>query len=166
MCHTHTHHTGILEYPSSFSNQTHSIIYKTSLAIPVFTSASFVPRRQFSPPQINRLINVRYLIYTCTTAHKCFVQPSIFSFSPLSFSMLNLQMPYETEVLESTAAGQTIFDSILVTDQDSVGENLNITCLCAPHNILIKMPQTLSTSSATSSTPLSASTDLYMPCTK
>lgn len=71
-------------------------------------------------------------------------------------------MPYETEVLESAPPGQTIFDSIQVTDEDSVGENLNITCLCAPQNILIKMPQTLSTSSSMSS----SGTDLYMPCTK
>lgn len=37
--------------------------------------------------------------------------------------------PYESEVLEDTAKGVTIFDKILVTDKDSVGENLDISCV-------------------------------------
>lgn len=38
-------------------------------------------------------------------------------------------MPYETEVLEDALPGTTIFSSILVTDKDTVGENLNISCI-------------------------------------
>lgn len=39
------------------------------------------------------------------------------------------QVPYETDVLESTPPGTVLFDSIIATDRDSVGENLNVTCL-------------------------------------
>lgn len=38
------------------------------------------------------------------------------------------QVPYETEVLESTPPGTVVFNSILVTDRDTVGENLNVSC--------------------------------------
>ncbi|XP_052863844.1 cadherin-87A [Anopheles cruzii] len=38
-------------------------------------------------------------------------------------------VPYETEVLENAAPGTTIFDGILVTDRDTVGENLDVSCI-------------------------------------
>ncbi|XP_050101039.1 cadherin-87A isoform X1 [Anopheles aquasalis] len=38
-------------------------------------------------------------------------------------------VPYETEVLENAAPGTTIFDGILVTDRDTVGENLDVACI-------------------------------------
>ncbi|XP_055710433.1 cadherin-87A isoform X2 [Phlebotomus papatasi] len=38
-------------------------------------------------------------------------------------------VPYETEVLEDAEVGTTVFDKILVTDKDIVGENLDITCV-------------------------------------
>lgn len=37
--------------------------------------------------------------------------------------------PYEAEVMEDTAKGVTIFDKILVTDKDTVGDNLDISCI-------------------------------------
>lgn len=37
-------------------------------------------------------------------------------------------MPYEAEVLENAQPGTNIFDGIFVTDKDTVGENLNISC--------------------------------------
>lgn len=37
--------------------------------------------------------------------------------------------PYETVVLEDTAKGVTVFDKILVTDKDTVGDNIDISCL-------------------------------------
>lgn len=37
--------------------------------------------------------------------------------------------PYESEVLEDTAKGVVIFDKILVTDKDTVGDNLDISCI-------------------------------------
>lgn len=37
-------------------------------------------------------------------------------------------MPYETVVSEDAAVGTTVFDKILITDRDSVGENLNVVC--------------------------------------
>lgn len=69
-------------------------------------------------------------------------------------------MPYEAEVLESAPAGTRIFSSILVTDKDAVGENLNITCMTAPQKILIKSSQ------STVSLPSKAATESYEPCTK
>ncbi|XP_058058428.1 cadherin-87A [Anopheles bellator] len=38
-------------------------------------------------------------------------------------------VPYETEVLENASPGTTIFDGILVTDRDTVGENLDVSCI-------------------------------------
>lgn len=38
-------------------------------------------------------------------------------------------MPYETVVLEDAAIGTTVFDKILITDRDSVGENLDVACV-------------------------------------
>ena len=70
-------------------------------------------------------------------------------------------MPYETEVLESAAPGSRIFNAILVTDKDTVGENLNITCLTATQKTLIKSPQ-----SVLSSLPSKAATESYEPCSK
>lgn len=43
-------------------------------------------------------------------------------------------MPYETEVLEDAVPDTTLFNAILVTDKDSVGENLNISCLPQSQN--------------------------------
>lgn len=43
-------------------------------------------------------------------------------------------MPYETEVLEDALPDTTLFNAILVTDKDSVGENLNISCLPQSQN--------------------------------
>ncbi|XP_055524329.1 cadherin-87A [Wyeomyia smithii] len=43
-------------------------------------------------------------------------------------------VPYETEVLENALPGTIIFRSILVTDRDTVGENLDITCIPQPQN--------------------------------
>uniref|UniRef100_A0A182Y7D4 Cadherin domain-containing protein n=1 Tax=Anopheles stephensi TaxID=30069 RepID=A0A182Y7D4_ANOST len=43
-------------------------------------------------------------------------------------------VPYETEVLENALPGTTIFDGILVTDRDTVGENLDVSCIPQPHN--------------------------------
>lgn len=43
-------------------------------------------------------------------------------------------MPYETEVLEDALPGTTVFDKIYVTDKDTVGENLDITCLPQAQN--------------------------------
>jgi hypothetical protein len=43
-------------------------------------------------------------------------------------------VPYETDVLEDAVQGTTIFDKILVTDKDSVGENLDVICLPPPQN--------------------------------
>lgn len=37
-------------------------------------------------------------------------------------------MPYETTVLEDAAVGTTVFDKILITDRDAVGENLDVVC--------------------------------------
>jgi len=37
-------------------------------------------------------------------------------------------VPYETEVLEDAKPGTTVFNKILITDRDTVGENLDITC--------------------------------------
>jgi hypothetical protein len=37
-------------------------------------------------------------------------------------------VPYETEVLEDAVVGTTVFDKILITDRDTVGENLDVTC--------------------------------------
>lgn len=71
-----------------------------------------------------------------------------------------LQVPYETEVLEDSSPGTRIFNSILVTDKDAVGENLNITCLTAIQKILIKSPQSVS------SLPSKAATESYEPCSK
>lgn len=38
-------------------------------------------------------------------------------------------MPYETEVLENAQIGATIYDKILITDKDTVGENLDVECV-------------------------------------
>uniref|UniRef100_A0A182PS26 Cadherin domain-containing protein n=1 Tax=Anopheles epiroticus TaxID=199890 RepID=A0A182PS26_9DIPT len=43
-------------------------------------------------------------------------------------------VPYETEVLENAQPGTTIFDGILVTDRDTVGENLDMSCIPQPQN--------------------------------
>lgn len=76
-------------------------------------------------------------------------------------------MPYETEVLENAAPGTKIFDSIIVTDQDVVGENLNITCMSAPQNILIKSAHSLSPSLSKPSNAVTVDdTDSYEPCSK
>lgn len=37
-------------------------------------------------------------------------------------------MPYETVVSEDAAIGTTVFDEILITDRDAVGENLDVVC--------------------------------------
>lgn len=71
-------------------------------------------------------------------------------------------MPYETEVPENTTIGTTIFNSILVTDQDVVGENLNISCMSAPQNILIKPSHSLSTLNGDTIDVV----DSYEPCSK
>lgn len=44
-------------------------------------------------------------------------------------------MPYECEIEEDALPGATVFDSIWVTDKDSVGENLNVTCLAQSQNL-------------------------------
>lgn len=44
-------------------------------------------------------------------------------------------MPYECEIREDALPGTTVFDSIWVTDKDSVGENLNVTCLAQSQNL-------------------------------
>ncbi|XP_037922792.1 cadherin-87A [Hermetia illucens] len=44
------------------------------------------------------------------------------------------QVPYETEVYENATVGTTIFDKILVTDKDTVGENLDIMCSSQSQN--------------------------------
>lgn len=46
-------------------------------------------------------------------------------------------MPYETEVLENAPPGTTVFNTILVTDKDTFGENLNISCV-PPQNSFIQ----------------------------
>jgi hypothetical protein len=38
-------------------------------------------------------------------------------------------VPYETEVLENAQIGTTIYDKILITDKDIVGENLDVFCV-------------------------------------
>lgn len=38
------------------------------------------------------------------------------------------QVPYETVVSEDAAIGTTVFDKILITDRDTVGENLDVVC--------------------------------------
>lgn len=38
-------------------------------------------------------------------------------------------MPYETVVLEDAAIGTTVYDKILITDRDTVGENLDVACV-------------------------------------
>lgn len=38
------------------------------------------------------------------------------------------QVPYETVVSEDAAIGTTVFDKILITDRDAVGENLDVVC--------------------------------------
>ncbi|XP_070490349.1 cadherin-87A isoform X2 [Chironomus tepperi] len=38
-------------------------------------------------------------------------------------------VPYETTVLEDAAIGTTVFDKILITDRDAVGENLDVICV-------------------------------------
>uniref|UniRef100_A0A182QKL0 Cadherin domain-containing protein n=1 Tax=Anopheles farauti TaxID=69004 RepID=A0A182QKL0_9DIPT len=43
-------------------------------------------------------------------------------------------VPYETDVLENAEPGTTIFDGILVTDRDTVGENLDVACIPQPQN--------------------------------
>uniref|UniRef100_A0A182NLH5 Cadherin domain-containing protein n=1 Tax=Anopheles dirus TaxID=7168 RepID=A0A182NLH5_9DIPT len=43
-------------------------------------------------------------------------------------------VPYETDVLENAEPGTTIFDGILVTDRDTVGENLDVSCIPQPQN--------------------------------
>lgn len=48
------------------------------------------------------------------------------------------QVPYETEILENTPPGTTVFSGILVTDKDTVGEILNVTCSSAPQPYAIK----------------------------
>jgi hypothetical protein len=40
-----------------------------------------------------------------------------------------MQVPYETTVLEDAAVGTTVFDKILITDRDAVGENLDVICV-------------------------------------
>lgn len=40
-------------------------------------------------------------------------------------------VPYETDVLEDAAVGTTVFAGILVTDRDTVGETLNVSCSVA-----------------------------------
>uniref|UniRef100_A0A182VQ56 Cadherin domain-containing protein n=1 Tax=Anopheles minimus TaxID=112268 RepID=A0A182VQ56_9DIPT len=45
-----------------------------------------------------------------------------------------IEVPYETEVLENALPGTTIFDGILVTDRDTVGENLDVSCIPQPQN--------------------------------
>lgn len=39
-----------------------------------------------------------------------------------------IQVPYETVVLEDAAIGTTVYDKILITDRDAVGENLDVVC--------------------------------------
>lgn len=41
-------------------------------------------------------------------------------------------VPYETDVLEDAAIGTTVFGGILVTDRDTVGETLNVSCAEVP----------------------------------
>ncbi|XP_058116398.1 cadherin-87A [Anopheles ziemanni] len=43
-------------------------------------------------------------------------------------------IPYETEVLENARPGTTVFDGILVTDRDTVGEDLDVVCIPQPQN--------------------------------
>jgi hypothetical protein len=38
-------------------------------------------------------------------------------------------VPYETEVQEDAIVGTTVFDKILITDRDAVGENLDMMCV-------------------------------------
>jgi hypothetical protein len=38
-------------------------------------------------------------------------------------------VPYETTLLENAAVGTTVFDKILITDRDAVGENLDVMCV-------------------------------------
>lgn len=64
-------------------------------------------------------------------------------------------MPYETEVLESAAPGTIVFDEILVTDKDTVGENLNITCMTSPSANFIGQ-----------TSPTTSDTSNLVPCTK
>ncbi|KAJ6636635.1 Cadherin-87A [Pseudolycoriella hygida] len=44
-------------------------------------------------------------------------------------------VPYECEIREDALPGTTVFDSVWVTDKDSVGENLNVTCLAQSQNL-------------------------------
>lgn len=46
-------------------------------------------------------------------------------------SSQQIQTPYETDVLEDAAVGTTVFTAIEVTDRDTVGETLSITCAVA-----------------------------------
>lgn len=43
-------------------------------------------------------------------------------------------MPYETFVLEDAGIGTTVYDKILITDRDSVGENLDVVCIADNHH--------------------------------
>ncbi|XP_058466683.1 cadherin-87A isoform X2 [Malaya genurostris] len=43
-------------------------------------------------------------------------------------------VPYETEVLENARPGTTVFGGILVMDKDTVGENLDVTCIPQSQN--------------------------------
>lgn len=43
-------------------------------------------------------------------------------------------VPYETEVLEDAKPGTTVFSDILVTDRDTVGDNLIVNCIPQPQN--------------------------------
>ncbi|XP_055623372.1 cadherin-87A [Toxorhynchites rutilus septentrionalis] len=43
-------------------------------------------------------------------------------------------LPYETQVLEDAPVGTTVFKEILVTDKDTVGDNLDVTCIPQPLN--------------------------------
>lgn len=46
----------------------------------------------------------------------------------MDLNVLRTQVPYETTVLEDAAIGTTVFDKILITDRDAVGENLDVIC--------------------------------------
>lgn len=47
----------------------------------------------------------------------------------MDLNVLYVQVPYETTVLEDAVIGTTVFDKILITDRDAVGENLDVICV-------------------------------------
>lgn len=52
----------------------------------------------------------------------------------LSPIYLPSKVPYEVDVFEDAPVGTTVFDQILVTDKDSVGDNLDVICVPQPPN--------------------------------